>query len=66
MESLLVTLVLETSKKSESDLPLSMRVNARNDADALILAKKLLKSKYPNLNFRKIWCWFVEGKQNRK
>ena len=66
MEFLLVTFVFQTSNKSEYDRSLSARVNARNNAEALVLAKKLLKSKYPNLNFAKIWCWFVEGKPNRK
>ena len=66
METLSVTCILLTSKKAESDQSFSVRVNAENDADALVLAKKLLKFKYPNLNFRKIWCWFVEGRPNRK
>ena len=43
MESLLVILVLQTEKKPEFDRSLPIRVNAENDADALVLAKKLLK-----------------------
>ena len=65
MESLFVTYVLPTSKKAKSDQSFSVKVNAENDADALVLAKKFLKTQYQNLNLAKAWCWFVEGKPNR-
>jgi hypothetical protein len=63
---LLISFVLPTSKKAESDQSFCVRVSAKNDAEALVLAKRALTIQYPHFNFRKIWCWFVEGKPNRK
>lgn len=62
MEFFFVELVLEKSKNQDQSY--FFRLKARNDNHALFLAKKLLKSECPNLS--KIWCWFVEGRPNRK
>jgi hypothetical protein len=66
MEFFSVTLLFETSKKAESDFSLITKVQAEDYSDALVLAKKVLKIQYPYFNFRKIWCWFVEGKPPRR
>jgi hypothetical protein len=66
MEFFSVTLVFETSKKAESDFSLITKVQAEDYAEALVLVKRTLKMHYPYFNFRKIWCWLVEGKPRRK
>jgi hypothetical protein len=66
MESLLVILVLQTAEKPEFDRSLPIRVNAENNADALVLAKKALKMQHPNFNLAKNWMSFVVGRPNRE
>jgi hypothetical protein len=60
-----VTFYFETSENAASDLELVTRVNADDWRHALVVAKKVLKAKYPSFNFSRIWCWFVEGKPHR-
>ena len=61
-----VTLIVESLKKSESDSSFNTSVNAKNDVEALVIAKKVLKLQYQDLILAKVWCWFVEGPLNRK
>jgi hypothetical protein len=65
MQSLLVTFVFETAKKPEYDKSYNVRVSARNDAEALVLAKKILKAEHPSLNFVKNYYWDTSGRPNR-
>lgn len=60
MKKFKVELIFESSIAANPDPSLTTEVIAKDEAEALILAKSILKVENPDMNFMKVWCWQIE------
>ncbi|HPX89331.1 MAG TPA: hypothetical protein PL133_08680 [Methylophilaceae bacterium] len=60
MKKFKVELIFESSGDKNSDPSLTTEVTAKDEIEALDLAKVNLKKEKPDMNFMKVWCWHIE------
>jgi hypothetical protein len=59
MEKYEVTMSIEASRSAQTDPEFTKVVEADNESEALVQARRLIRAENPEFNYKTVWAWGI-------